>query len=261
MRRWNATSCAPRRARAPQRRADALVNICRRALDAGELGSSRRVRPHFIAVVDVADTRGPRSRSGRRRAARSRTHRAPVAGNPGPADVRLRHHPRRHRRSLPDHRRRRATQAIPAPALWKALVVRDRPLRCTRLRPPIPEVVPRPPHTALDRRRTNEPRQSRHVVLAPPPRETPRRRAPTGMTGVHRRIFQLAISRQSGQSVRAQRVAGDGHPGRCERHVGLPTRSLGERARLPGRRMVSGQISIWPPTRVISREEAFVSAA
>jgi hypothetical protein len=40
--------------RAPeQRRHDALVNICRRALDRAEVGGERRARPHLIAVADL----------------------------------------------------------------------------------------------------------------------------------------------------------------------------------------------------------------
>ncbi len=41
--------------RAPQRRADALANICRHALERGELGESHGVRPHVSIVVDVND--------------------------------------------------------------------------------------------------------------------------------------------------------------------------------------------------------------
>jgi hypothetical protein len=36
-----------------QRRWDALTNLCRRALDRGEVGSSRAVRPHVSVIVDV----------------------------------------------------------------------------------------------------------------------------------------------------------------------------------------------------------------
>ena len=36
-----------------QRRWDALTNLCRRALDAGEVGASRAVRPHVSVLVDV----------------------------------------------------------------------------------------------------------------------------------------------------------------------------------------------------------------
>jgi hypothetical protein len=46
--------CDPRTA--AQRRADAFVNICRRALDNGELGTTRRVRPHVTVIVDAHKT-------------------------------------------------------------------------------------------------------------------------------------------------------------------------------------------------------------
>jgi hypothetical protein len=36
-----------------QRRWDALTNLCRRALDTGEVGASRAVRPHVSVIVDV----------------------------------------------------------------------------------------------------------------------------------------------------------------------------------------------------------------
>ena len=39
--------------RMPQRRADALANICRHALEHGELGESHGVRPHLGIVIDV----------------------------------------------------------------------------------------------------------------------------------------------------------------------------------------------------------------
>ncbi len=39
--------------RTPQRRADALANICRHALERGELGESHGVRPHVSIVVDL----------------------------------------------------------------------------------------------------------------------------------------------------------------------------------------------------------------
>jgi hypothetical protein len=40
---------------AEQRRWDALVNICRRSLDRGEVGTWHGVRPHVTAVLDIAD--------------------------------------------------------------------------------------------------------------------------------------------------------------------------------------------------------------
>jgi hypothetical protein len=41
-----------------ERRADALTNLLRRSLDAGELGESHNVRPHFLGVVDVENLPG-----------------------------------------------------------------------------------------------------------------------------------------------------------------------------------------------------------
>jgi hypothetical protein len=43
----------PDRRSAAQRRADALVAICRRAIDRGEVGDGRRVLPYILAVADV----------------------------------------------------------------------------------------------------------------------------------------------------------------------------------------------------------------
>jgi hypothetical protein len=37
----------------PQRRYDALVNLCRRALDRGELRTAHRIRPHVSVVIDI----------------------------------------------------------------------------------------------------------------------------------------------------------------------------------------------------------------
>jgi hypothetical protein len=42
----------------PQRRADALVDICRRALNEGAVGGARRARPHVTVVVDLAELEG-----------------------------------------------------------------------------------------------------------------------------------------------------------------------------------------------------------
>jgi hypothetical protein len=47
--------------RAPGRRMDALFEICRRPLDAGELGESHGVRPHVTLVADVDDLPGATS--------------------------------------------------------------------------------------------------------------------------------------------------------------------------------------------------------
>jgi hypothetical protein len=110
-----------------QRRADALVNICRRSLDNGELGSSRNVRPHLITVADlerlngsaelISDARIEAAHMGRlskatldRVACDCDISRVIVNGRSEIIDV------------------GRATRMI-SPALWKALVARDR--HCT----------------------------------------------------------------------------------------------------------------------------------
>jgi hypothetical protein len=108
-----------------QRRADALVNICRRALDAGELGSSRHVLPHFSAVVDIAEfeDRAPDLVAEVRREAAHVGHlsRATLERLSCDCDI---------TRVIIDGPSQiidvgRATKKIPGP-LWKALVVRDR---------------------------------------------------------------------------------------------------------------------------------------
>jgi hypothetical protein len=98
-------AAVPRDGRTPtQRRADALVNICRRALDTGTVGGSRRVRPRVIIVVDLEHlgSRAP--------ALVADLSRVITDGRSEILDV------------------GRATRVI-SPALWKALVVRDRHCR------------------------------------------------------------------------------------------------------------------------------------
>jgi len=110
-----------------QRRADALVNLCRRALDNGELGSTRNVRPHLTVVNDlerldatselISDARIEAAHMGRlskatldRIACDCDVSRVIMNGKSEIIDV------------------GRATRVI-SPALWKALVARDR--HCT----------------------------------------------------------------------------------------------------------------------------------
>ena len=108
-----------------QRRFDALTNVLRRSLDRGEVGESRSVRPHVTVVVDLDELPGTtaelvtRVRTERRRdgflsaATLERLtcdcdiSRVITAGRSEVLDV------------------GRATRTIP-PAIWKALVVRDR---------------------------------------------------------------------------------------------------------------------------------------
>jgi hypothetical protein len=68
----------------PQRRADALVNICRRALDSGSVGSSRNARQHVTVVVDLAELpAGP----GRPCPRRGRPRWSTLTRDVGPADL------------------------------------------------------------------------------------------------------------------------------------------------------------------------------
>ena len=108
-----------------QRKADALTNLLRQSLDRGEVGSSRAVRPHISHVVDLADhpgatpalidlIRAQRRHAGRLSAATLERimcdcdlTRVLMNGPSEVLDV------------------GRATRTI-SPALWKALVVRDR---------------------------------------------------------------------------------------------------------------------------------------
>ena len=119
---------SPNETRNPaQRRADAMVNICRRSLDAGKLGGSRRARPHITVVVDlerldgsaavISDARTEAAHVGRlsratldRIACDCDVSRVLMVGRSEVIDV------------------GRATRTI-SPALWKALVARDR--HCT----------------------------------------------------------------------------------------------------------------------------------
>ncbi len=110
-----------------QRRADALVNICRRALDNGELGSTRNVRPHLITVADLARLDGTAEliSDARIEAAHiGRLSKATLDRIACDCDI---------SRIIMNGRSEvldvgRATRII-SPALWKALVARDR--HCT----------------------------------------------------------------------------------------------------------------------------------
>ncbi len=110
-----------------QRRADALVNICRRSLDTGGVGGSRRVRPHLTVVVDLERLDGSADLTSDARieaAHTGRLSRATLARIVCDCDV---------SRVIMNGRSEiidvgRATRAIPA-TLWKALVARDR--HCT----------------------------------------------------------------------------------------------------------------------------------
>jgi hypothetical protein len=108
-----------------QRRMDALANLARRGLDRGDLGESRNVRPHVTVAVDlqelpgattelIANLRGVRRRDGflsavtlERLTCDCDISRVITVGRSEVLDV------------------GRATRTI-SPAIWKALVVRDR---------------------------------------------------------------------------------------------------------------------------------------
>jgi uncharacterized protein DUF222/HNH endonuclease len=108
---------------ASQRRGDALVNICRRSLDEGTVGGTRKARPHITLVVDLEKhaeralldhARAEAAHTGhvsentlRRLTCDCNISRILTAGKGEILDV------------------GRATRTIP-PAIWRALVVRDR---------------------------------------------------------------------------------------------------------------------------------------
>ncbi len=106
-----------------QRRADALVNICRRSLDEGSAGGTRKARPHITVVVDLEkvgptglldDARAEAAHTGhvstntlRRLTCDCNVSRVVTTGKSEILDA------------------GRATRSIP-PAIWRALIVRDR---------------------------------------------------------------------------------------------------------------------------------------
>ena len=107
-----------------QRRADALVNLCRRALDSGSVGSSRNARPHVTVVVDLAELqeRAPAVVVNARAEAAHVGHLSRATLERLTCDCVI-------SRVITDGPSQiidvgRATRTIP-PALWKALVVRD----------------------------------------------------------------------------------------------------------------------------------------
>jgi hypothetical protein len=119
------------------RRADALVNICRRSLDAGEIAGTGAVRPHVTVVVDVAELE---ARGGRQLVAQARADAANV-GQLSTATLRRITCDCSISRVITDGPSRvldvgRATRTIP-PAIRRALVARDRHCRAAGCdRPP-----------------------------------------------------------------------------------------------------------------------------
>jgi uncharacterized protein DUF222/HNH endonuclease len=110
---------------AAQRRADAFGRLCRLALDHGLVGSARGVRPHVSVVVDLAELEGRggavRARARAEAAHLGRLSRATLERLTCDCDI---------SRVISDGPSQvldvgRATRTAP-PAIWKALVARDR---------------------------------------------------------------------------------------------------------------------------------------
>ena len=113
-------------ARTPaQRRFDALTNLLRRSLDRGELGETRNVRPHVTVVVDLDELPGstPELVTRVRTEQRHDGHLSAVTLERLTCDCDISRVITTGRSEVLDVGR--ATRTIP-PAIWKALVVRDR---------------------------------------------------------------------------------------------------------------------------------------
>ena len=107
-----------------QRRADALTNLCRRQLDAGAIGGSRKVRPHVTMVGDLELLAADEKLIGEARAEAAHVgHISQATLERFTCDCTLSRVITAGRSEVLDVGR--ATRTIP-PALWKALVVRDR---------------------------------------------------------------------------------------------------------------------------------------
>jgi 5-methylcytosine-specific restriction protein A len=110
-----------------QRRADALTNICRRSLDNGEFGGSRKARPHVTVVVDLEQLDGTAALISDARSEAAHVGRLSKATlNRVACDCDVSRVIMRGRSEIIDVGR--ATRVI-SPALRKALVARDR--HCT----------------------------------------------------------------------------------------------------------------------------------
>ena len=108
-----------------QRRFDALTNLLRRSLDRGELGETRNVRPHVTVVVDLDELPGntPEFTANVRTESRHNGHLSAATLERLTCDCDI-------SRVITTGRSEilnvgRATRN-PSPAIWKALVVRDR---------------------------------------------------------------------------------------------------------------------------------------
>ena len=109
-----------------QRRADALVNICRRSLDEGTVGGKRNARPHITVVVDL-ETLGDEALLTAARAEAAHTgHVSASTLARLTCDCNVSRVVTAGRSEILDAGR--STRTIP-PAIWRALVARDR--HCT----------------------------------------------------------------------------------------------------------------------------------
>jgi 5-methylcytosine-specific restriction endonuclease McrA len=108
-----------------QRRADAHTNLMRQSLDRGDAGTSRNVRPHVTVVVDLDEVAGttPELITRVRTEGRRNGHLSAVTLERLTCDCNISRVITTGRSEVLDVGR--ATRTIP-PAIWKALVVRDR---------------------------------------------------------------------------------------------------------------------------------------
>jgi len=111
--------------RTPQRRADALGNLMRGALDRGEVGESHGVRPHLSAIIDLDERAGatPELVARIRDDLHTNRHLSRVTLEWLACDCELTRIVTAGHSEILDVGR--ATRTIP-PAIWKALVARDR---------------------------------------------------------------------------------------------------------------------------------------
>jgi len=159
----------------PQRRADALTELCQQVLSAGDLPEVAGERPHLNLTVSLESLE---QRAGA--PAAQLGHTGPVIAETAPPRVRRQHQPHHHRRQVPDPRRRPAhphhqPRAAPRPGRAR------RRVRAPRLRP-APLLDRRTPSRTLGRRRHHRPCQPDPAVPPAPPRPARRRPRPATKT-------------------------------------------------------------------------------
>jgi hypothetical protein len=159
-----------------ERRADALVAICRRSLASHPHDTGpRRGLPHVSVVADIGALTGTTDDL----LAELRSEAAHVGLLSQATHVRLQDQPHPHRRGEPGPRCRprdphRQHRTMESPR-------RSRPaLHPPRLHPPT-RLLRRPPHHPLDPRRTHRPRQPQTPLLGTPPKRAPAGRNPARM--------------------------------------------------------------------------------